>query len=39
MSTNEKNFLPEGMDRHTRTEFLNRAMRSVVPSICIEPTC
>ena len=36
MSTNEKNFLPEGMDRHTRTEFLNQAMRSVVPSICIE---
>ena len=32
----KKKLLPEGIDRKTRTEFLNQAMRSVVPSICVE---
>ena len=31
-----KILLPEGIQREERTEFLNQAMRSVVPSICIE---
>ena len=32
----EKKLLPKGISRAERTEFLNHAMRSVVPSICIE---
>ena len=36
MSEKKKKLLPEGMDREKRTEFLNHAMRSVVPSICVE---
>lgn len=32
----KKKLLPEGIERETRTEFLNHAMRSVVPSICVE---
>lgn len=36
MSEVKKKLLPEGIDRKTRTEFLNQAMRSVVPSICVE---
>ena len=36
MSEKKKKLLPEGMDREERTEFLNHAMRSVVPSICVE---
>lgn len=36
MLKNKKRMLPEGIDREDRTEFLNHAMRSVVPSICVE---
>ncbi len=36
MSEKKKKLLPEGMDREERTEFLNHAIRSVVPSICVE---
>lgn len=36
MSQGKKRLLPEGIERETRTEFLNHAMRSVVPSICVE---
>ena len=32
----EKKMLPEGITREERTTFLNNAMRSVIPSICIE---
>ena len=36
MSERKKKLLPEGIDRAVRTEFLNNAMRSVIPSICVE---
>ena len=36
MSDRKKKLLPEGIDRAVRTEFLNNAMRSVIPSICVE---
>ncbi len=32
----KKKLLPEGIERQQRTEFLNHAMRSVIPSICVE---
>lgn len=31
-----KFFLPEGIERNQRTEFLNKRMRDVKPSICID---
>ena len=36
MEERTKKLLPEGIRRQERTEFLNRAMRSVIPSICVE---
>ena len=31
-----KNYLPEGIKREKRTNFLNNMMRGVKPSICVE---
>ncbi len=36
MTEGKKKLLPEGIEREKRTEFLNHAMRSVIPSICVE---
>ena len=36
MEERTKKLLPEGIRRQERTEFLNHAMRSVIPSICVE---
>lgn len=36
MVEQSKIFLPEGMERSVRTEFLNSRMRAITPRICVE---